>query len=59
MFDKLAGGRLAERILELRASGLSLEATARQLHVDFDITVTGETLRTWEKRLAEPEVAAS
>lgn len=59
MLDKLAGGRLAERITTLRATGFSWEAIARQLHSEFDVTVTGETLRNWSKPPAEPEQAAS
>lgn len=57
LLDKVTDGKLGERVKALRAEGLSWEATARQLHAEFGITVTRETLRNWDK--AEPEQASA
>ncbi len=45
--DKLAGGRLAEIISDLRSAGLSPEAISRRLFSDHDIEVTRQTIYSW------------
>lgn len=56
MADRLAGGNLASDLLNHRASGLSLDATARQLYADHGIEVTRQTVANWLE-IAEHEIA--
>ena len=55
MSDEALGGRLAERITELRGEGLSWRHIAQKLHADHGLVVTDETLRNWGRQLAEPQ----
>lgn len=47
LVDRIVDGRLESLLREWRADGLSHEAIARRLAVDFDVDVTGETVRVW------------
>ena len=47
MADTLAGGKLAERIAELRADDASPDRIARQLYADHGIEVTRQTIYSW------------
>ena len=47
MADVLAGGRLAAIITEHRDAGRSLNDISRQLHADYGIEVSGQTIANW------------
>lgn len=47
LLDLKLGGKLAERVAELRADGLGFRLAARQITKETGVTVTGESLRNW------------
>ena len=52
------GGRLADRIVELRDEGLTWRQMAVKLHVENGLVVTDETLRRWFQQIAEEATAS-
>lgn len=60
MADRLAGGNLADRLTELRGEDRSFEQIARDLHNEFGVEVTAETVRKWSRQLGiEPTARAA
>lgn len=57
MADRLLAGRLAERMREHRANGLSWPDISRRLYDEAGIEASDETLRTWAKALGISEAA--
>lgn len=51
MSDEATGGRLADRIAELREDGLSWRQMAQRLYAEHGLVVTDETLRKWGQKL--------
>lgn len=59
MADQLAGGGLAETIVELRRSGASDEKIGHELYKQFGIEVTRSTVTAWRKKLLPRSSAAT
>lgn len=62
MADKLAKGRLEERLTELDDAGDSWDTISRKLYAEFGIEATGQTIGGWLLRIErrrEAEEAAS
>lgn len=66
MGDRLAGGQLAEVLLDMRASGQSWPDIARNLHTSFGVVAHVSTLADWHRQLtdssgdgADPQVTPS
>lgn len=53
--DDRLGGKLAERLTELRADDRSWRWIARKLAPEFGFAVNAETLRQWGEALGIPE----
>lgn len=45
--DRILGGRLTEELVRRRAAGESFDTIARWLSADYDVHVSGETVRRW------------
>lgn len=57
MADRLAGGKLAERLLELEDAGNSYDHIGRVLFADYGIEVTRQTVGNWVARVREASSA--
>jgi len=51
MADTLLGGRLVERLTQLRGEGLSFDEISRHLFAEARVTTSGETCRSWARQL--------
>ena len=58
MADRMAGGKLAEIIAELRTEGRSYEDVTRRLFADFGIEVTRQTVARWGALLGADKASA-
>ena len=53
LVDRLVPGGLPAFLAAAEAEGQSSEAIARSLHSQYEVTVSGETVRRWRKRAAD------
>lgn len=53
MGDRLAQGQLAQRLLDLRASGESWPDIARTLHAAYGVVAHVSTLADWHRQLTD------
>lgn len=58
MSNEAVGGRLAERLTELRDEGLSWRQIAQKLHAEHGLVATDETLRKWAQQIEPADVEA-
>lgn len=56
MGDRLAQGQLAQRLLDLRASGESWPDIARTLHAAYGVVAHVSTLADWHRTITADEV---
>jgi hypothetical protein len=58
-FNLLLGGRGAEWLAEQREAGIAYRKIARQIHADYGLDVSGETVRYWGIQLGIDAVQAA
>lgn len=51
LIDRLVGGDLVDRLVEMYAEAGSWEGVSRRLYASHEIAVSGQTLRRWAREL--------
>lgn len=54
LVDRLLEGTLADTLTDMRNRGMSYDGIARALDKQFDIELSGATVRRWLNRLEQP-----